>query len=353
MTYIEAVFLHCLKEIKGERTIFSIFHLLKGKRSSQTIQDAHLYSLTSLFYSYPIIDRESFRKMALGLSEKKLIVETEIETEKYILTEEGLQRLSAFFKEKSFPSSLNGWLYGNTVEYLWKRLSLLIQVLSHYIRASQHYYPVQREREVQNWIKLFLNDPPVSLKNLNFALYTDIVSLAKQQSFPDDPEILVSRLTGGEYIGLTRGQAAEKSGLEEDEYWYRFLNILHYTAAEVTAQREKFPILYSIVSDLVPEITLTQSSEETYKLLKRGYEVKRISKIRGLKDSTIEDHLVEIALNDKGFSIDRFVPEQDMEQILQKAREINMRKLKPIKDALPQLSYFQIRLTLARYGDQI
>ncbi|WP_113928688.1 helix-turn-helix domain-containing protein [Bacillus sp. P14.5] len=351
MNYIEAVILYCLKEIKGERTIFSIFHLLKGKRSSQTIQDAHLYSLASLFYTYPLINRDRFMRMVSGLHEKNLIIETE--KEKYILTEQGVHQLGAFFNERPYPASLNGWLYGTTVEVLWKRLSLLIQVLSHYIRASQQYYPIQREREVQRWIKTFLYEPPLPLKELNTALYSDIVSLARQESFPDDPELLVSRLTGGEFIGLTRGQAAERAGLEEDEYWYRFWNVLHYTAAEVTAQKEKYPVLYALISDLVPEITLTHSSEETYKLLKRGDDIKRISELRRLKESTIEDHIVEIALNDKEFSIERFVPESDIDQILHKAREVNKRKLKPIKDALPQLSYFQIRLTLARYGDKL
>jgi uncharacterized protein YpbB len=351
MTYIEAVVLYCLKEIKGERTIFSIFHLLKGKRSSQTIQDAHLYSLTSLFYSYPPIDRDSFTKVVSSLYKKKLIAESE--AEKYILTEEGDQQLTIFFKEKPFPAWLNGWLYGSTVEVLWKRLSLLVQVLSHYIRASQRYYPVQRERDVQTWIKSFLNEPPVPLKQLNNSLYTDIVSLARQESFPDDPDLLICRLTGGEFIGLTRGQAADRLGIGEDEYWYRFLNVLHYTAGEVTSEKTKYPVLYALISDLVPEITLTQSSEETYKLLKRGMDIKRISELRRLKESTIEDHVVEIALNDKVFSIERFVPEADIEHILHIARKVNMRKLKPIKDALPQLSYFQIRLTLARYGDQI
>ncbi|WP_421379317.1 helix-turn-helix domain-containing protein [Bacillus salacetis] len=351
MTYIEAVVLYCLKKINGERTIFSIFHLLKGKRSSQTIQDAHLYSLTQLFYTYPIMKRSSFEQMASNLHEKKLIAE--FEPERYTLTEEGHDQLVDFFKENLFPASLNGWLYGSSVEAFWKRISLLVQVLSHYIRAEQKYYPIQRERDVQRWIKTFLYEPPAPLKELNHLLYTELISLVKQDEFPDDPEILICRLTGGEYIGLTRGQAADKFGLKEDEYWYRFLNVLHYMVNEVTERKSTFPLLYSLMSDLVPEISLTQSSVETYKMLKRGFDIKKIAEIRRLKESTIEDHVVEIALNDNQFSIEGFVPPDDIKSIIQIAKEVNKRKLKPIKESLPQLSYFQIRLTLARYGDRI
>ena len=351
MTYIEAVVLYCLKKINGERTIFSVYHLLKGKRSSQTIQDAHLYSLTSMFYSFPIMDRIGFEKMAAKLHENNLISESE--PEKFILTQEGRSQLNEFFRERPFPASLNGWLYGSSVEHLWKRISLLVQVLSHYIRDEQKYYPVQRDREVQRWIKRFLYSPPVPLKDLNHHLFSELVSLMKNETFPDDAELLICRLTGGEYIGLTRGQAADNYRMSEDEYWFRFLNVLHYLIKEVSEQKTEYPIFYSIIVDLVPEISLTQSSEETYKLLKRGFGIERIAEIRRLKESTVEDHVVEIALNDSQFSIEGFVPMEEINQIIQKAKEVNKRKLKPIKEALPQLSYFQIRLTLARYGDRL
>jgi uncharacterized protein YpbB len=351
MTYIEAIFLHCLAKINGERTIFSIYHLLKGKRSSQTIQDAHLYSLTSLFYSFPLIDRNRFEKMAAELAGKQLIYM--YEPEKYMLTQEGRHWLNSFFEEKPFPSALNGWLYGSTVENFWKRLSLLIQVLSHFIRGEQRYYPVQRDSDIQNWIKSYLYNPPVPLGQLSKELYSELTVLGNQDRFPDDPSILVCRFTGGEKVGLTRVQAAEAFNLQEDEYWYRFLNVLTYVVEEVKSRESELPVLYSIMSDLISEISLTQSSEETYRLLRRGFEIKRIAEFRKLKESTIEDHVVEIALNDNSFSIEPFISQGDIEQVLQKAREVKKRKLKPIKDALPQLSYFQIRLTLAKHGDKL
>lgn len=35
--------LYCLKQLNGERTVSSIYYLLKGKRSSQTLQDGNMF----------------------------------------------------------------------------------------------------------------------------------------------------------------------------------------------------------------------------------------------------------------------------------------------------------------------
>ena len=67
ITYLETVLLYTLNKIHGERTIYSLFHLFQGKRSSQTIQDAHLYQLTAFFHSFPSIKRVQLEKMVARL----------------------------------------------------------------------------------------------------------------------------------------------------------------------------------------------------------------------------------------------------------------------------------------------
>jgi uncharacterized protein YpbB len=60
MCKIENILLYCLKQLNGERTIYSIYHLLNGKKSSQTLQDAHLFSLKRYFGILESLTRESF-----------------------------------------------------------------------------------------------------------------------------------------------------------------------------------------------------------------------------------------------------------------------------------------------------
>ena len=55
LTFLQMIILYCLHKLNGERTIYSIYHLLHGKKSSQTIQDAYLFHLTPFFHTYPTI----------------------------------------------------------------------------------------------------------------------------------------------------------------------------------------------------------------------------------------------------------------------------------------------------------
>ena len=113
-----------------------------------------------------------------------------------------------------------------------------------------------------------------------------------------------------------------------------------------------FPILASFL-DQSPKVPLTLSTEKTFALLKQGYSVIDIMTIRRLKKSTIEDHLVELALHIKGFSIDRYVPMEKQQQIKNTAITLNTKQLKEIRNAVQEADYFEIRLVLAKYGDEL
>jgi uncharacterized protein YpbB len=80
--------------------------------------------------------------------------------------------------------------------------------------------------------------------------------------------------------------------------------------------------------------------------------VEQISRIRNLKRSTIEDHIVEIALHIKNFDLAAYVPKDKEKRILEAAKETSAKKLKLIREYAEDASYFEIRLVLARNGDQ-
>ncbi|WP_182916973.1 helix-turn-helix domain-containing protein [Bacillus sp. PK3_68] len=78
--------------------------------------------------------------------------------------------------------------------------------------------------------------------------------------------------------------------------------------------------------------------------------IEEISTHRRLKQSTVEDHVVELAFNYPGFSIRPFVDKATEEQVLKAAAVLSNKRIKPIKERLPDVSYFQIRLVLAKYS---
>jgi uncharacterized protein YpbB len=350
MSYLQAIILYCLKKMKGERTEYAVYHLLKGKKSSQTIQDGHLYQVSEFFNSYPKLDRKQFDHHIQKLEVNGFLV---LWKNQYSISDEGKVQLANFFNIHPFPNSLNGWRVGDSSIVWWKRLSLLVQVLSHYIRKEQKYYPVQREQEIQEWMKRFIRENKEDIDNLNEILLDELVKLLSNEDFPDDPVLFTNMLTGGEQIGLTTLQAAEKLNIEPDEFRFRYLNVLHYLVNEILENYDRYPLLYSLLKQQKQAQILTQSTKETYRLLTRGMEVDVIAKVRKLKKSTIEDHLVEIALVDPQFSIDDYVHPDAQKSVIEAIQIIKQKKLKLIKEKIPLLSYFQIRLVLAKFGDKV
>ncbi|WP_254778666.1 MULTISPECIES: helix-turn-helix domain-containing protein [unclassified Bacillus (in: firmicutes)] len=347
LDFLDMLIINCLRNLKGERSINAIFHLLKGKKSSQTIQDAHLFGLTSLFQTSEVITKAEIQDV-IGRLEKKGWV-TSISKEHYVITPVGEIELQKILSIRPLPIHLNGWKYHHITNVFWERLSLLVQVVSNLIYHEQHYFPVQRKRDIHLWLKDLLKSNKDDRDLIGETLYNELsTSLNKDERII--PQALVIRLTGYKSIGLTLGQAAEKLGMDITHYHLEFLNVIHYLIQEVENHRIKYPLLSSLID--TKKVTLTLSTQKTYDMLNAGYSITQIAKFRRLKLSTIEDHVVEIALNVKDFSIDSFVDEELQISIQKVAESISSKQLRYIREKLAHASYFEIRLALAKSGER-
>lgn len=349
LTFLQSIILYCLHKLNGERTIYAVFHLLHGKKSSQTIQDAHLFHLTHFFQTDLHMSRQYLEKTVADFLLHHMI--TEISEQHYIITEHGESQLSKSLAAKPIPTYLNGWKYQRTATVLWERLSLCVQVISHLQNRESRYIPVQRRPETLIWIRQFLIRNKLSRESLGFKLYTELVTCLESES-SINPTLLVMRLSGYRSVGLTAIQAAKKCEMELSLYQYHFLNTLHYLVEQIETNSSRFPILASFL-DQSPKDHLTISTEKTFTLLKQGYSVTDIMTIRRLKKSTIEDHLVELALHIKEFSIDHYVPIEKQQQIKRAAKTLNTKQLKQIRNVAQNADYFEIRLVLAKYGEEL
>lgn len=349
LTYTEAVILYSLKQIKGERTIYSLFHLYQGKKSSQTIQDAHLYNLTPFFQAFPFISREELERLIVQLQEKGLLENNS--SGHYILSNDGNLKLLEFSHGISVPPKyLDGWKHHHLTVLFWERLSILVQVCSNLVYQKKSFIPVQNKQETLDWVKVFIKKQQEDRDGLASILFTELSScLLHDRSI--DPSLLVLRLTGHDKIGLTPAQAAEMLGMDQMRYHLEFLNVLHFMIGTVTEKGGEFPLLSAVISEVEKEVPFTLSTEKTFQLLNRGYSVEQIASIRNLKKSTIEDHIVEIALHIKDFNLAAYVPEDKEKRILLAAKETSAKKLKLIREHVEDANYFEIRLVLARNGD--
>lgn len=345
MLNIENIILYCIKQLNGERTIYSIYHLLNGKKSSQTIQDSHLFSLKNYFRLFDSLTRESFDKIIKNISNKALIRESG--EQRFFLTVAGELRL----EKNPFPSYINGWDYHHLTDLFWERLSLLIQVTSNLVYQETHYVPIQKNKVVHIWLKSTLKNLQIPRDELGKMLFDELM-MCFEMDKNIDPSILVFRLTGYQKIGLTPLQMAKKFKVEYTDYQINFINVIHFLISTVMYDSSRFPILSDLLKGIKRNDSLTQSSRKTWVLLNQGYSIEQIAGLRHLKTSTIEDHLVEFALNVDNFSIDTYVDIEMQKRILEISRQAETKQLKRIRNDSETTSYFQIRLVLAKYGDR-
>ncbi len=345
MGKIENILLYCLKQLNGERTIYSIYHLLNGKKSSQTLQDAHLFSLKRYFRILEPLTRESFGGIFNHLLEEKLV--ESCGEQRFLLTSSG----EDYLLNNAQPYYVNGWRYQPFTILVWERLSLLVQVTSNFTFQETKYIPIQKNVEVHNWLKGFLKSTPVPKQALGEFLFSELVEIL-EQARDVNPEVLIFRLTGYKQIGRTSSQIAKELDIDLIHYHLEFINSIHCLLHFVESDPSRFKVLASLLANLDQKDSLTLSARKTLALLNQGFTAEEIASIRNLKISTIEDHLVEFALNVKNFSINEYVDEDIQLKILEISRQESTRQLKVIRNTLNSASYFQIRLVLAKYGDR-
>jgi uncharacterized protein YpbB len=345
MNQIEPIILYCLKQLHNERTVYSIFHLLNGKKSSQTIQDAHLFSLKNFFGIYESLTREEFDEIIHSIEEKRLI--SHHGNERCTLTPIG----ETFLENNPTPAFINGWDYQSFTMVFWERLSLLVQVASNLVYGDAKYLPIQKNKEVHQWVKTVLKEINVPKKELGSVVYTELTDCFDSE-IGLDPSILVFRLTGYKQIGLTPEQTAKRLNIDIHDYQICFIHILHYLIHKIRQNPNLFRIFSFLIRDFQQKDELTISSRKTWNFLKQGYTLENIAKLRDLKVSTIEDHIVEFALHIDDFSIDSYVNKDLQDKIIAISSQSATKQLKLIREKLKTVTYFQIRLVLAKYGDR-
>lgn len=348
ISYSDAVLLHCLNQIKNERSIYSLYHLFQGKKSSQTIQDAHLFKLTPFFRSFPLLTRTELEKAIEELTHRGFLERTS--NEHYRVNKTGEIALREFHAQHVMPPKfLEGWNYHHLTTVFWERLSILVQVCSNLVHQKKGFIPVQNKQETLEWVKSYIKTQNINRYDLAGQLYKELIlCLESEQAIR--PSVLILRLTGNSRIGLTPKQAAETLNMENTQYQLEFLNVLHFMIGLISANPTKYWLLSGLVRDAQKSVPFTLSTEKTYRLIEKGYTPTEVANIRKLKTSTIEDHIVEIALHLENFDLDNYVDKNKQQRIMNAAKETSAKKLKQIRDYVNDASYFEIRLVLARNG---
>lgn len=346
--YFYSVLLYCVKHFNGERTLSAIYHLLNGKKTSQTIQDGKLFNLSHLFSLFSGMPRSQVMEAFENCIQKGWCLQ--IHDNHFILTEKGESFLNLQLRTKPLPPSINGWEFGDIGRVFWGRISLLVQVLSNNLYGISHYIPVTKNQDVLLWAKKFLQQVNYSKSELIEGLYKELNDCLILQK-NDEATIFVQRLTSSQKIGKTFEQIALVSKEDPVYIFLQFWNVIHSILNTIQLEEIRFPILNELLKDKQTKHILTASTSKTRNYLQQGLTINEIAVIRQLKESTIEDHIVEITLHDPTYYPESFLGKHDLSVIKGAITFLQTHQLKKVKEYLEhKYSYFQIRLAFALYG---
>jgi len=335
------ILLQIFQKLNNERSISAAYHVLRGKRSGQTIQDIGLFQLHNYFGLLPKLPRATFDEaVSLFSQDSWLIIQ---ESGHYSMKKLGLQRA-----EQTPDFLFDGWHYRGNEHIFFARLSLIVQSLSYQSAGIRSFSPISRDTNIQSWVRTFLFEHNYQDGHLQQQLLEECESVLSELSLSEaNKQLVLYRLSGYGLPGWTWQQLASERKEAVLDCQLAFIELLHVFLNEVH-QTTDYPLLGNIAEELRVKALLTDSAQQTAYLYEQGYSLEQIMQIRKLKQSTIEDHLVELAMYEPNFSIGPFVSYKEAEKVWQASKQYQTKKLKTLHEVVEGMSYFQLKLVLAK-----
>ncbi|BAC13771.1 helix-turn-helix domain-containing protein [Oceanobacillus iheyensis] len=344
--YLERIILFCFENIQVERSASSIYHLLTAKKSIQTVQDAYLYRIDTFYGILPSLSKEAYNKKVAQLQHYQYL--TQIKENYYEITYKGKEFVNT---QKYQLEGFHGIKYHHLAHPFMDRLLLLIQTLSNTYLRNYSFIPTTDNWFAERFVKRNFQLYKDNLDNIQTQLYQE---LHQQLLLLNETEasIFVDRLSGYKYFGASIEQLSQKYELEHHDVELLLSKITMQFLHNIHTKLDKYKVMQAISEDLqVNHTTLSGSATKTYTLLKKGYQIEDIVRIRNLKVNTIQDHIVEIAIRDHQFPIYDFVNRETVKTIFTAMKKSNTFRLREIKQSVDtNISYFEIRLTLTLLG---
>lgn len=314
----------------------SLYHLLKGKRSSSILLFGFFHDNLFVSGMYPKLTEAGFNQQLSQYVKQGLLEET---AEGYLVTDSGLAANQQFFQEFS-PAQLNFFRFGRSDIEAWRLLKFAVQVVSNLVAGENNYIPMESEvfiqKHIKHWLALRSREETVT------AVYHELEQIFTSMD-QAKADYLANQFSGYEFAGLVnfqllKNQEKDVAFLLDREAVHEFLN-----------QLEQHPdfILYHLAAPVLRK-NQNQSMLVTQKLILEGYPREEVEHMRRLKRGTIQDHLLEWALQDVDFPYADFITAatiQFLENLQTPAKAWSYKELSqkgPIqKDSI---DYFEFRL---------
>ena len=283
MTFYHLFILSCFKKHQEMRSS-TLYHLLKGKRTSSILSYGYFYGCLPYFSLFPKLVEVSYQKVLSDCVSAGFLKEGE--KGYYVLTEAGAKEV----RKSEIPdlSELKQLNYYKWDISFFDRLMFTSQVVSEKSHHNRAYVPVEGNLFKQQRLKLWLKNQDNTLEYAFYKEWERIVDEMPKESH----KMILGQLTGYNHRGYTLSQLAKKEQFDTIHYYLSFKHNLHQFITIIRDNHSNFPLFYSLLED---EIALTKEDSclKSAKLFSEGFSLEEIAQMRHLKVSTVTDHLIE------------------------------------------------------------
>ncbi|MGM0522737.1 MAG: helix-turn-helix domain-containing protein [Bacillota bacterium] len=341
-----------LLTIKSNRSPAAIYHILTGKKSSQTIQDLHVFQLHPYYRLLPNLTRQDFDEVINTIVDQGLM--TWVNKKDYILTDEASAYLKTHADIAYYFHSLAQPVDESTKHIFTERLYLTIQTFTYRVMNERGFIPVTDDVTIQAFVKQYYHVHKERLSDWLEACYEHLYEVLK--TYPEvERHIFLDRLSTYNHSGRSLQQLMDR--YETNEADIRLTLALIERDLLYRSQQA-----HTCLADLLPgkknnqsyHPLMTRSAQKTHQLVMKGHNIDELIQMRQLKRGTIEDHLVEICTLDNHFKLDDYVTEEKITMIESYLSKRETQKLGEIKRKLPEdISYLDLRLVFAHYQKRL
>lgn len=310
----------------------TLYHLLKGKRTSSVLVYGFLYENLRFFQLCPELSEQEFNRQIHTLNEARLLV-TDLTGEVQI-TKQGKRLLSESDQSIHW---LDNYRFGKTDEEIWRFLQFLVQVTSHLSYGDKEYIPLEQSPFYQAYLKRRIAS--VSKKELIQTMKTEWYFLLSRLS-KSEADYFAQQFSGYQQIGRIAAQILQKESTPFEQLLIK-KDWLHHLLYEIENMREETFLKKSIQ----PFITKNdnQSMNQTKSYLHQQPSIETIAQQRGMKKSTIQDHLLELALTEE-IPFEHYISKETYRFLDQLSSPCQQWIYRSLKQENEQLDYFEYRL---------
>ncbi len=329
-------------KIEKVTRVSQILHVLKGKRTPSMF---YLTEINHWHHGFSIekrIERKELEEIINHLVQGKLLLEKE---KGYLLTTLGQEKLDGYFKHHYLPNQIIGFSNLSLRWPFWDRLQLFTQVFSEYSYQNLKYIPIIKNPMHQENVRQLFQAADGNM-DFVFKQWVKEQELLFKQMEEVKADVLVNILTGHENIGKTKVQLAKALQMEAVEFDFYLRDLLEELIENIKANRIKMPLAYKILKQTNEEVFLglSQSTYQSYQLLKQGADIQQIARRRYIKENTVKEHILEMAFILDGFPVQRFVPKQTYEYLIKQFKNQKDYSFRDAVDADETLDFYQYRL---------